>query len=221
LLFSAVEWPELKDLTLAGNHAIEDLLITSRRQAVRHIASNNVLFREILKSNLASAKSLIHISTDMWTSPHRSALLAVCTQWIGPDHKSQKGLLALPKCRYSHSGQKQAELILETLEAFNIMGQVRYHTSDNASSNDTCLAHLESLLWRKYAIKFDAKQCRICCIAHIINLSLQAFLLAYSKEALQAALEAAANVSSEELIAQFCDILNSQQQRFHNDADSS
>jgi hypothetical protein len=44
LPFSVVEWPELKDLTLAGNHAIEDLLITSRRQAVRHIASNYVLF---------------------------------------------------------------------------------------------------------------------------------------------------------------------------------
>jgi hAT family C-terminal dimerisation region len=157
----------------------------------------------------------------MWTSPHRSALLAVCAQWIGPDYKFQKALLALPECRYSHSGEKQAELILETLEAFNIVDQVGYHTSDNASSNDTCLAHLESLLWKKYTIKFDAKQRRIRCIAHIINLSLQAFLLASSKEALQAALEAAANVSSKELIAQFSDILNSQQQKLHNDPNSS
>lgn len=38
--FSAVEWSEMKDLALACNPAIEDLLISSRRTAVRYIASN-------------------------------------------------------------------------------------------------------------------------------------------------------------------------------------
>jgi len=46
----------------------------------------------------------------------------------------------------------------------------------------------------------------------MINLSLQALLLASSKKALIAALKAAADVSGEELLAQFSDVLASQQQ---------
>ena len=42
-------------------------------------------------------------------------------------------------------------------------------------------------------IDFDPKTRRIRCIGHIINLSLQSFLLARSKEALAAALEATEN----------------------------
>ncbi|KAF1986283.1 hypothetical protein K402DRAFT_393767 [Aulographum hederae CBS 113979] len=45
LLFSAVEWNELQQLILAGNSAIEDLLVTSRRTAVHHIIANYNLYR--------------------------------------------------------------------------------------------------------------------------------------------------------------------------------
>jgi len=157
LPFSAVEWDELKDMMLAGNHAIGDLLITSRRTAVRYIASNYSLYREQLKANLSSARGPIHISTDLWTSPYRSALLAICAQWVGSDYTIQKALLALPECRYSHSGEKQAQLILETLETFDVLRQLGYHTGDNASSNDTCLKHLECFLRDKHAVRMLIK----------------------------------------------------------------
>jgi hypothetical protein len=219
--FSAVEWDELKDMMLAGNPAIEDLLITSRRTAVRYIASNYILYREQLKVKLSSARGSIHISTDLWTSPHRSALLAVCAQWVSDNYTIEKALLGLPECRYSHSGEKQAQLILETLETFGIQSQIGYHTGDNASSNDTCLKHLESLLREKHAVEFDAKRRRIRCIAHIINLSLQAFLLASSKEALNAAFAAANDVSGEEFLEQFSEVLESHQQKRRENQASS
>ncbi|PVH90030.1 hypothetical protein DM02DRAFT_665653 [Periconia macrospinosa] len=41
--FSAVEWDEMKDLALACNPAIEDLLITSRNRAMRIIDANFAL----------------------------------------------------------------------------------------------------------------------------------------------------------------------------------
>ncbi|KAF1963924.1 hypothetical protein BU23DRAFT_576077 [Bimuria novae-zelandiae CBS 107.79] len=70
-------------------------------------------------------------------------------------------------------------------------------------------------LLTKHEVKFNAKHRRIRCIGHIINLSLQAFLLASSKEALLAALNAAAEVSGEQLLSQFSRVLNSQQQRLN------
>lgn len=54
---------------------------------------------------------------------------------------------------------------------------------------------------------FDPKHRRIRCIAHIINLSLQAFLLASSKEALIAALDAVVDTPGEKLFAKFYDTL--------------
>jgi hypothetical protein len=95
--FSAVEWNELKDLALACNPAIGDQSITSRRQAMRHISENHVFYREQIKGKLAIASSPIHISTYLWTSPHRHALLAVCAQWVDQDYQLQKALLGLPE----------------------------------------------------------------------------------------------------------------------------
>jgi hypothetical protein len=62
---NAVEWSELKDLALACNPAIDDLLITSRRTMVRLLASNYDLYIEQLKGSLSTAVSQVHISTDL------------------------------------------------------------------------------------------------------------------------------------------------------------
>jgi hypothetical protein len=208
--FSAVEWNEMKDLALACNPAIEDLLITSRRTAVRCIASNYNLYQGQIRESLATAISPIHLSSDLWTSPHRHSLLAVCAHWVDQHGQLQKALLGLPECRYSHGGEKQASLILQVAGEFGIRSKLGWHTGDNATSNNTCLEVMESRLLSEHQVRFNAKQRRVRCIAHIINLSLQAFLLASSKEALLAALTATADVSGDELLAQFSDVLDSQ-----------
>ncbi|KAF4490369.1 Ribonuclease H [Fusarium agapanthi] len=138
LPFSAIEWDEFKQLALACNLYIKDSLITSRRTMVRYIAANYDFYSSEIKDSLTTASSLIHISTDLWTSPHRHSLLA---------------------------------------------------------------------------IKFNAKGRRIRCIAHVINLSLQAFLLASSKEALVAVLESASGVTGEELLSQFSEVLASHRKK--------
>ena len=56
-------------------------------------------------------------------------------------------------------------------------------------------------------IDFNPKQRRIRCIGHIINLSLQSFLLARSKEALSAALKATAEDQSVDMVEHFASAL--------------
>jgi hypothetical protein len=149
--FSAVEWDELKGLALACNPSIEDLLITSRRTAMRHISANFELYASQLREKLQNSQSMIHIASDLWTSPHRHALLAVCAQWVDKDYKLQKALLGLPECRYGHGGERQASLIAKTLRNFGITN-FGYHTGDNATSNNTCLESLSRSFREEYGV---------------------------------------------------------------------
>jgi hypothetical protein len=144
--FSAVEWDEMRELALACNPHISDKLITSRRKAVRAIVANYDLYSNQIKSSLATACSPIHIATDLWTSPHRHAMLAVCAQWVDKDYKLQKALLGLPECRYNHTGEQQAKLILEVLEKFGLLYNLDWCTGDNATSNDTSLECIKKRL---------------------------------------------------------------------------
>jgi hypothetical protein len=152
LSFAAVEWSEFRDIALACNPAIDDLLITSRRTAVRLIAANYNLYSEQLSICLSRANSPIHIQSDLWTSPHRHALLAVCGQWIDHDFKLQKALLGLVECPSDHSGEAQAGLILQVLEKYDIQSNIGWHTGDNATSNDTTLETLESRLLAEHSV---------------------------------------------------------------------
>jgi hypothetical protein len=144
--FSAIEWNEMRDLALACNPVIEDLLIISRRTAVRYIASNYKLYKGQIKEGLAISISPIHISLNLWTSPYRHSLLAVCAQCADLEGQLQKALLGLPECRYSHSGKKQASLVLKVLEEFGIQSKIGWHAGDNVNFNDTCFEVLESRL---------------------------------------------------------------------------
>jgi hypothetical protein len=135
----------MKSLALACNPAIEDCLITSRDQAMKIINSNYGLYASQLRDLIQGSQSMIHISTDLWTSPHRHAMLAVCAQWVDYNYALRKALLGLPECPFSHSGEAQAALIVEVLRNFDIL-RVGYHTGDNATSNNTCLEALSEKL---------------------------------------------------------------------------
>ncbi|KAG4271540.1 hypothetical protein FPRO04_14671 [Fusarium proliferatum] len=125
--------------------------------------------------------------------------------------ESMVGLLTrrrLPFSAVTHSGEHQSLLIFSTLDLYDIANQLGCHTGDNATSNDTCLQHLSAKLKQDHNINWDPKRHRIRCILHVINLSLQAFLFASSREALQAALDAASDITGDELYELFNSILN-------------
>ncbi|KAG7408597.1 putative AC transposase [Fusarium oxysporum f. sp. rapae] len=190
LPLNAIEWPELHDLLLSANPEISGLAQFSRRTFTRALVLNYERYRQILQNNIQEAIGDIHISTDMWTSPARKAYLCICVRWISHDYQFKHGMLALPQVLFSHSGEIQAAIILRTLKSFGITTKLGYHSGDNATSNDTLLIELSRSLKLEFGIDYDPTTHRIRCLDHILNLALQAFLLATSKEALKAALAA-------------------------------
>ena len=153
LPLSAVEYDGLKEFALACNPHIEDMLISSRTSLMEHLKANYSLYSFQLRELLQTTVSLIHLSTDLWTSPNRHSLLAICVQWVDADYNFRKVLLGLPECRYSHSGSAQASLIVEVLKSYSIYSRLGYHVGDNATSNDTCLQALSATLHDRYGVR--------------------------------------------------------------------
>jgi hypothetical protein len=154
LPFSSVEWPEMQALLLAANPESGHFLIKSRRTVIRLMAANYVMYRDQLQDTLTMARSPIHLQTDIWTSPHRKGMLAICGQWINHEYKLQKALLGLVELPGDHSGSSQASLIHRVLKQYEITSNLGWYTGDNATSNDTCLESLASRLLEEHQVCF-------------------------------------------------------------------
>lgn len=128
------------------------------------------------RHELRAAKSNIHISFDLWTSPNCYAFMAIVTHYINSTGARKADLIALRRLHGEHTGENMAALLLEVFREYKIGGRIGFFILDNASSNDTCV----DLVLRKLYPEMNAKQRlrrRLRCLGHIINLIAQAFLL--------------------------------------------
>jgi hypothetical protein len=156
LPFSFIEYEETKYLTLCGNSAVSDLLLGSRKAVTRLLIKNYSFYVESLAEALSAALTPIHLSVDLWSTPHRRSMLAICAQWVDGSFKLQKALLAMPEVKFSHSGETQAKLIVGVLEKFCIQSNLGWITGDNATSNDTCMEEISSLLSKRWEVSCNA-----------------------------------------------------------------
>jgi len=92
--------------------------------------------------------------------------------------------------------------LMKIIGNYNLAHRVGYFTGDNDAKYDTCLRQLALELSEEYGVAFDAVSSRTRCVGHIINLSLQAFLFATSKNALQAAMEQAQDETTDVTVAE-------------------
>lgn len=128
-----------------------------------------------MRRAVQSALSRIHISVDIWTSPNRYLLLAICAHFTTHDSKRQKALLALKRVG-GHAGDDQFAVLLPVLEDYGIARKLGAIVADNAPSNNTLCQAIEYYWEQELGLDWDAVQMRVRCIGHVINLIVQAFL---------------------------------------------
>jgi hypothetical protein len=94
------------------------------------------------------------------------------------DHLQEKHIKALIALRTveGHSGDDQFVALLPVLQDYSILHKLGATVGDNASTNDTLCRTIEKYLLDEESLKWEAKQWRIRCTGHIINLAVQAFL---------------------------------------------
>lgn len=148
-----VTWPAFQKFCLCLNPFIESDLIVSRSILVEHITKLYNFHRDELETKFQNAKSLIHISAGLWTSPDEFSYLGVHAQWVDENYTLKKMLIGLPECEFSQLGPYLATNIMEIIQQFNLGSKIGYFTGDTAGSNDTCLEAVSLALNNEHRVR--------------------------------------------------------------------
>jgi hypothetical protein len=75
------------------------------------------------------------------------ALITVVAHYCDRDYQSQTKLLGLRRLHKEHSGENQADLLIQVIKKYEITNRLDYFITDNASNNDTAIHRiLQTLL---------------------------------------------------------------------------
>jgi hypothetical protein len=144
---------------------------TIRRDVDKRFCSE----KERMRAMLQDAPGRLSFGVDAWTSPNMQAFLGITVHWIDADWQIRNMLLALVPLAGRHTGENLCGAFTAVCRDFGVMTKLLAITTDNASNNDTFLAHLEAVCLRE-GISFDRDSMHVRCMAHVINLAVQDFL---------------------------------------------
>jgi hypothetical protein len=183
IAFNVVESPYCQELLLACSAgALEPFLVHASNTLKRWILEEFEKKKLEIKNELATARSRIHISFDLWSSPNSLALCGIVAHYLDKELKARSYLIGLRRVKGAHSGENIAEAMIPVLEELQIVSKLGFFICDNASNNDTCIRTLLRQL--RPDIK-DPDSRRVRCLGHIINLSAKAFLFGKDPDAFE------------------------------------
>jgi hypothetical protein len=92
--------------------------------------------------------------------------------------KYKEVLLAFEPLTGSHTGRNLALVIERVLDQSNLTDCLLAITTDNASNNSTMRETFQQVLSSRHTVAWNAEVAKISCLAHVLNLSAKALLLA-------------------------------------------
>lgn len=183
LSFRLVESTEFRAFVKYLNEDAEMLLVKDHKDIRKWVLRQY----EGLKKNtiipiLKNAKTKIHISLDLWTSPNSIAILGITAQFINEQGELQSLVLALKEVEGEHSGENMSKYVMEVILDYSFEKNLGYFVMDNALDNDTLLTNISLSLRRDYKLPYDPIHHRLRCQGHIINLAIKSFLFVTDQE---------------------------------------
>ena len=103
------------------------------------------------------------------------AYLGITIHFIDEEWKQQAMVLSFKQLEGRHTGLALAGSLQEVLKEFGILQKVGGITLDNASNNGKMIQAMEIYFERK-KYSWEAKMYHVQCLAHVINLAVQASL---------------------------------------------
>jgi hypothetical protein len=144
---------------------------TVRRDIDRRLEDEKEDARDMLKD----APGRLSFAVDAWTSPNMYAFLGIVAHWTDVEWQPRNLLMDLPSIEGRHTGENLCDIFKKACDDLGMLPKLLAITTDNASSNNTFLECLGKECQRRN-IPFNQESMRVRCIAHVINLAVQAFL---------------------------------------------
>jgi hAT family C-terminal dimerisation region/BED zinc finger len=186
LAFNIVTNPEFRAFIMYLNSQAEEFLTKGASGVKRWVMRQyHSLKSSTVIPVLRKARTKIHISCDLWTSPNSKAILGITAQFINEGGILQSLVLGMKEVVGEHTGENIAQYVIEVLKDYGIVHNLGYFTMDNAPDNDTMMTALSLILRREFRLQYDPIHHRIRCQGHVINLAVKSFLFVTDKEALE------------------------------------
>ncbi|GJU17663.1 zinc finger BED domain-containing protein RICESLEEPER 2-like protein [Tanacetum coccineum] len=130
--------------------------------------------QEIIAS-FGNINACVNLTTDVWSAPHGvpGSYMCVTAHWIEPGTwQMMKRVISFEEFPSPHTGGALFKMLTKVLTNFNLEDKVMSITLDNASNNTSAMDKLKL----KYDPPMGGRFYHSRCVAHIINLVVQAGL---------------------------------------------
>ena len=185
IALSCVEMKAFQELLRMLNPVVFEYIYTSGK-SVRSFILKEFHHRRLgVVDELQSARSKIHLSFDLWSSPNALSLCGVVAHYLTAGLQSRAILIGLRRVKGAHSGENIAEAILQLISEYGIAEKVGYFQADNAGNNDTCVQAILDVI----SPTTQAAHRRLRCYGHVINLAAKAFLFGDDPDAFELEIE--------------------------------
>ncbi|CAI5531747.1 unnamed protein product [Closterium sp. Naga37s-1] len=115
----------------------------------------------------------VSFTIDMWTAPNGKAWLVVTGHWIDENFQLRTAVLEFREMLGRHGGKEMAQVVEETFVQWGLEGRCLGFTTDNASIN---IAAFRRMSEEGGGQCFFNSRMHFRCLAHVINLAVQAAL---------------------------------------------
>jgi hypothetical protein len=115
----------------------------------------------------------VSLTTDMWTSNQTLGYMCVTCHFIDMNWKLHKKIIRFCMVETPHNGATMFNVLLKTLQDWNIEDKLFSITVDNASVNGTMIDNLRDNLVGKSMLHSEGALLHIRCACHVLNLIVQ------------------------------------------------
>jgi len=100
--------------------------LMSARTISRDITKYFETAKTSIKERLSFARSRIHISYDLWTSPNYKAMIGIVAHWTAENYEVKSALLAIREVPEEDSGENIANVVYRVKKEYNIHSRFGY-----------------------------------------------------------------------------------------------
>lgn len=162
IALSCIEQESFRALIALLNPAMKKYLYRKTDSVRKLILDEFRTRRDKVREDLQAARSKIHISFDLWTSPNSLAMNGVVAHYLTKNFTLKAVLLGLRRVEGSHSGENIAVTVIDVIKDFKRQG--RLLCDRQRGDNDTCIAEV----CKQLNLSRPQSQ-RLRCFGHIMN----------------------------------------------------